>query len=61
MHIGLEYVVSAYGIWVLTFAVFIYLSKRRLKITNQTVVALEQRVSESHENSVSAEDNENSN
>ena len=61
MHIGLEYVVSAYGIWVLTFVVFIFLTKRRLKITNQTVVALEQRVSESHENSVSAENNENSN
>jgi len=59
MHIGLEYVVSAYGIWILTFVVFIYLTKRRLKLTNQTVVSLEQRVSESHENSVSTEDNEN--
>ena len=59
MHIGLEYVVSAYGIWILTFAVFIYLTKRRLKLTNQTVVSLEKRVSESHENSVSMEDNEN--
>ena len=61
MHIGLEYVVSAYGIWVCTFAIFILLTKRRLKITNQTVFALEQRASESHEKSVSVEDNENSN
>ena len=58
---GLEYVITAYGIWVCTFAVYILLTKRRLKITNQTVVALKQRASESHENSVSAEDNENSN
>ena len=61
MFIGLEYVLTAYGIWVCTFAIYIFLTKRRLKITNQTVVALEQRASESHENSVSAEDNENSN
>ena len=60
MFIGLEYVVSAYGIWVCTFAIYILLTKRRLKKTNQTVVALEKRVSKSHENSVSAEDNENS-
>ena len=60
MHIGLEYVVSAYGIWVCTFVVFIILTKRRLKITNQTVVALEQRASESPEKFMSGEDNENS-
>ena len=46
MFIGLEYVVSAYGIWVCTFTIYILLTKRRLKKTNQTVVALEQRASE---------------
>ena len=61
MHIGLEYVVSAYGIWVCTFVVYILFTKRRLKKTNQTVVALEQRASKSQENSLSAEDYENSN
>ena len=61
MHIGFEYVVSAYGIWVCTFAIFILLTKRRLKITNQTVFALEQKASESQENFVPKEDNENPN
>ena len=61
MHIGLEYVMSAYGIWVCTFAIFILLTKRRLKIINRTVVALEQRALESDENSVFEEDDENSN
>ena len=50
MFIGLEYVLSAYGIWVCTFAIYILLTKRRLKITNQTVVALEQKASESYDN-----------
>ena len=50
MLIGLEYVVSAYGIWVCTFAIYILLAKHRLKKTNQTVVALEQRASESYNN-----------
>ena len=50
MFIGLEYVVSAYVIWVCTFAIYILLAKRRLKKTNQTVVALEQRASESYHN-----------
>ena len=50
MFIGLEYVVSAYGIWVGTFAIYILLNKRRLKKTNQTVVALEQRTFESNHN-----------
>ena len=50
MFIGLEYVVSAYGIWVCTFAIYILLTKRRLKKTNQTVIALEQRASESYHN-----------
>ena len=61
MLIGLEYVVAAYGIWVGTFVVYILLTKRRMKNADQTVTLLEQRVSELHEISVSAENNENSN
>ena len=61
MLIGLEYVVAAYGIWVGTFVVYIFLTKWRMKIADQTVVVLEQRFSESHEISVFAENNENSN
>jgi len=61
MLIGLEYVVAAYGIWVGTFVVYIILTKRRMKIADQTVVVLERRFSESHEISVSTENNENSN
>ena len=57
MFIGLEYVVSAYGIWVCTFAIYILLTKRRLKKTNQTVVALEQRASESYHNFEMRKDN----
>ena len=61
MLIGLEYVVAAYGIWVGTFVVYIFLTKRRMKIADQSIVVLERRFSESHENYVSAENNENSN
>jgi len=61
MLIGLEYVVAAYVIWVGTFVVYIFLTKRRMKIADQTVVVLERRFSESHEISVFAENNENSN
>ena len=50
MFIGLEYVVSAYGIWVCTFVIYILLTKRRLKKTNQTVVVLEQRALEPCQN-----------
>ena len=61
MLIGLEYVVAAYGIWVGTFAIYIFLTKRSMKNADQTVVVLERRISESHKISVSAENNENSN
>ncbi len=50
MLIGVEYVVAAYGIWVCTFAVYILMTKRRMKITGQTVEAIKQRVSESSDN-----------
>ena len=50
MLIGVEYVVAAYAIWVCTFAVFILMTKRRMRITGQTVEAINQRVSESLDN-----------
>ena len=61
MLIGLEYVVAAYGIWVGTFVVYIFLTKRRMKNVDQTVTLLEQRVSESRKKSIPMENNENSN
>ena len=50
MLIGVEYVVAAYGIWVCTFAVYILMTKRRMRIAGQTVKAIKQRVSESSDN-----------
>jgi len=52
MLIGLEYVVAAYGIWVGTFAIYIFLTKRSMKNADQTVTILEQRVSESRKKSI---------
>ena len=46
MLIGLEYVIAAYGTWMITFVVYIFLTKRHLKTTSHAVAALEQRVSE---------------
>ena len=50
MLIGVEYVVAAYGIWFCTFAVYILMTKRRMRIAGQTVEAIKQRVSESSDN-----------
>jgi len=50
MLIGVEYVVAAYGIWVCTFAVYILMTKRRMRIAGQTVQAIKQRVSELSDN-----------
>ena len=50
MLIGVEYVVAAYGIWVCTFAFYILMTKRRMRIAGQTVEAIKQRVSESSDN-----------
>ena len=50
MLIGVEYVVAAYGIWVCTFAVYILMTKRRMRISDQTFEAIKQRVSESSYN-----------
>ena len=50
MLIGFEYVVAAYAIWVCTFAVYILMIKRRMRIAGQTVESLKQRVSESSDN-----------
>ncbi|MDP6307329.1 MAG: hypothetical protein QGI53_08890 [SAR324 cluster bacterium] len=46
MLIGLEYVIAAYGTWMITFVVYIFWTKRHLKTTSHAVAALEQRVSE---------------
>ena len=61
MIIGVEYVVTAYGIWVCTFAVYILMTKRRMKIAGQTVEAIKQRVSESSDNPDKAVSIENQN
>ena len=50
MLIGVEYVVAAYGIWVCTFAVYILMTKRRMRIAGQTVEAIKQRAYESLDN-----------
>ena len=50
MLIGFEYVVAAYLIWVFTFAVYILMTKHRMRIAGQTVEAIKQRVSESSYN-----------
>ena len=46
MLIGIEYVVATYVIWLVTFVVYIFLTKRRLKTTKDAVSILEQRISE---------------
>ena len=45
MLIGLEYVITAYFIWLITFVVYIILTKRRLEKTGHAVAALEERFS----------------
>ena len=50
MLTGVEYVVAAYGIWICTFVVYILMTKRRMRISSQTVEAIKQRVSESSDN-----------
>ena len=46
MLIGIEYVVATYVIWLLTFVVYIFLTKHRLKTTNDAISLLEKRVTE---------------
>jgi len=50
MLIGSEYVVAAYVIWVCTFAIYILMTKRRMRIAGKTVEAIKQRISESSYN-----------
>ena len=50
MLIGVEYVVAAYLIWVCTFAVYILMTKSRMKISGQTIESIKQRLSESSDN-----------
>ena len=46
MLIGIEYVVATYVIWLVTFVIYIFLTKHRLKTTNDAVSLLEKRVTE---------------
>ena len=46
MLIGIEYVVATYVIWLVTFVVYIFLTKHRLKTTNDAVSLLEKRITE---------------
>ena len=50
MITGVEYVVAAYIIWVFTFAVYILMTKRRMRISGQTIETIKQRFSESSDN-----------
>ena len=50
MLIGVEYVVAAYLIWVCTFAVYILMTKRRMRISGQTIETIKKRFSESSDN-----------
>ena len=50
MLIGVEYVVAAYLIWICTFAVYILMTKRRMRISGQTIETIKQRLSESSDN-----------
>ena len=50
MLIGVEYVVAAYLIWICTFAVYILITKRRMRIAGQTVETIKQKLSESSDN-----------
>ncbi len=46
MLIGIEYVVATYVIWLVTFVVYIFLTKHRLKTTKDAVSLLEKRITE---------------
>ena len=59
MLLGVEYVVAAYLIWVFTFVFYIFITKRRMRISSQTIEAIKQRVSESSDNPDKMEDIEN--
>ena len=50
MLTGVEYVVAAYLIWICTFAVYILMTKRRMRISGQTIETIKQRLSESSDN-----------
>ena len=43
MIIGLDYVIIAYAIWVITFVLYIILIKRRLKIITHSISVIEKR------------------
>ncbi len=59
MITGLEYVLMAYGIWICTFVIYIFINKRRKKDLIKTIVALEKKSSGSTQNTVKSNNNEN--
>ena len=50
MLIGVKYVVAAYLIWICTFAVYILMNKRRIRISDQTIETIKQRLSKPSDN-----------
>ena len=52
---------AAYGIWLITFVVYIFLTKHRLKTTSHADSALEERVSVTSSGTQDANNNENKN
>tara|TARA_B100000029_G_scaffold470787_1_gene509886 strand:- start:401 stop:574 length:174 start_codon:yes stop_codon:yes gene_type:complete len=55
---GLEYVFSAYGIWLGTFFIFIVLTKQKTKFTNKAITSLKQKNKEKYTQSKIIEKNE---
>jgi len=58
MIMGLEYVFSAYGIWLGTFFIFIVLTKQKTKFTNKAITSLKQKNKEKYTQSKIIEKNE---
>ena len=40
---GLEYVLIAYSIWLITFVIYIYLNKKRKKYLDETIAKFEEK------------------
>ena len=59
MLLGVEYVIAAYLIWICTFAFYILIIKRRMRIASQTIKSIKQRVSKSTNNPKKMESIEN--
>ena len=58
MITGIEYVISAYSIWICTFVIYVIINKRRKKNLNKTIDAFEKRNSVSNFGSMTLDKNE---